>query len=51
MRKIKREVKIGSVTIGGHHPIAVQTMLSVPVEVWQDPRGLSHRCSLTQLHL
>lgn len=32
MRKIKREVKIGSVTIGGHHPIAVQTMLSVPVE-------------------
>ena len=20
-------------------------------EVWQDPRGLSHRCSLTQLHL
>lgn len=32
MRKIKREVKIGSVTIGGHNPIAVQTMLSVPVE-------------------
>jgi len=32
MRQLKREVKIGSVTIGGNHPIAVQTMLNVPVQ-------------------
>ena len=32
MRQLKREVKIGNVTIGGNHPIAVQTMLNVPVE-------------------
>lgn len=31
MRKLKREVKIGNVTIGGHEPVAVQTMLNVPV--------------------
>ena len=30
MRQLKREVKIGNVTIGGNHPIAVQTMLNVP---------------------
>ena len=32
MRQLKREVKIGNVTIGGQNPIAVQTMLNVPVE-------------------
>ena len=31
MRQLKREVKIGNVTIGGKNPIAVQTMLNVPV--------------------
>ena len=31
MRQKKREVKIGNVTIGGSNPIAVQTMLNVPV--------------------
>ena len=30
MRKVKREVSIGGVAIGGHHPVAVQTMLNVP---------------------
>ena len=29
MRKVKREVTIGSLTIGGHNPVAVQTMLNV----------------------
>lgn len=32
MRLLKNTVKIGNVTIGGTNPIAVQTMLSVPVE-------------------
>ncbi|MCI5557246.1 flavodoxin-dependent (E)-4-hydroxy-3-methylbut-2-enyl-diphosphate synthase [bacterium] len=32
MRQLKREVKIGNVTIGGNNPIAVQTMLNVPVK-------------------
>ena len=31
-RQVKREVKIGNITIGGHNPIAVQTMLNVPVK-------------------
>lgn len=31
MRQLKREVQIGNLTIGGNHPIAVQTMLNVPV--------------------
>ncbi len=31
MRRQTKEVRIGSVTIGGSHPIAVQTMLNVPV--------------------
>ena len=30
-RQLKREVKIGSVTIGGTNPVAVQTMLNVPI--------------------
>ena len=32
MRQMKRTVKIGDLTIGGHNPIAVQTMLNVPVK-------------------
>ena len=32
MRQPKREVKIGSLTIGGSNPIAVQTMLNVPIQ-------------------
>ena len=32
MRQKKREVKNGNVTIDGSNPIAVQTMLDVPVE-------------------
>lgn len=32
MRKLKKTVKIGNLTIGGNNPIAVQTMLSVPIE-------------------
>ena len=30
MRKVKREVKIGTVAIGANNPVAVQTMLNVP---------------------
>ena len=30
MRRQKREVKVGSVVLGGNHPVAVQTMLNVP---------------------
>lgn len=32
MRQLKKTVKIGNLTIGGNNPIAVQTMLSVPVK-------------------
>ena len=32
MRKLKREVKIGNITIGGTNPVAVQTMLNKPVK-------------------
>ncbi len=32
MRKLKREVKIGNLTIGGTNPIAVQTMLNKPIK-------------------
>lgn len=31
-RQLKKEVKIGSIKIGGTNPIAVQTMLNVPVK-------------------
>ena len=31
-RKVKRTVRIGNITIGGNNPIAVQTMLNIPVE-------------------
>lgn len=30
MRQMKREVKVGNVTVGGGAPVAVQTMLNVP---------------------
>ena len=39
MRQLKREVKIGNVTIGGKNPVAVQTMLNVPVEDIEGNRG------------
>ena len=32
MRQLKRTVQIGNLTIGGSNPIAVQTMLNVPVK-------------------
>ncbi len=32
MRVLKQEVKVGDLTLGGNNPIAVQTMLNVPVE-------------------
>ena len=32
MRQLKRAVRIGNLTIGGSNPIAVQTMLNVPVK-------------------
>ncbi len=32
MRQLKRTVRIGNITIGGNNPIAVQTMLNVPVQ-------------------
>ncbi|MDD6718703.1 MAG: flavodoxin-dependent (E)-4-hydroxy-3-methylbut-2-enyl-diphosphate synthase [bacterium] len=32
MRQLKRTVRIGNLTIGGSNPIAVQTMLNVPVK-------------------
>lgn len=31
-RKVKRTIRIGNITIGGNNPIAVQTMLNIPVE-------------------
>ena len=44
MRQIKREVKIGNLTIGGNHPIAVQTMLNVPVEDIAGNVAQAQRC-------
>ena len=44
MRQIKREVKIGNVTIGGNHPIAVQTMLNVPIEDVEGNVAQAKRC-------
>ena len=32
MRQLKKTVKIGNVVIGGNNPIAVQTMLNVPIQ-------------------
>ena len=44
MRQKKREVKIGNVTIGGKNPIAVQTMLNVPVEDIEGNVAQAKRC-------
>ena len=44
MRVRKREVKIGNVTIGGSNPIAVQTMLNVPVEDIEGNVAQARRC-------
>ena len=44
MRQKKREVKIGNVTIGGNNPIAVQTMLNVPVEDIEGNVAQAKRC-------
>jgi (E)-4-hydroxy-3-methylbut-2-enyl-diphosphate synthase len=44
MRQIKREVKIGNITIGGNHPIAVQTMLNVPIEDVEGNVAQAKRC-------
>ena len=44
MRQKKREVKIGNVTIGGSNPIAVQTMLNVPVEDIEGNVAQAKRC-------
>ena len=41
-RQLKKEVKIGNLKIGGTNPIAVQTMLNVPVK---DIRAMWHRRS------
>ena len=32
MRQLKKTVKIGNIAIGGNNPIAVQTMLNVPIQ-------------------
>lgn len=44
MRQLKREVKIGNVTIGGKNPIAVQTMLNIPVEDIEGNVAQAKRC-------
>ena len=44
MRVRKREVKIGNVTIGGSNPIAVQTMLNVPMEDIEGNVAQARRC-------
>ena len=44
MRQLKREVKIGNVTIGGKNPVAVQTMLNVPVEDIEGNVAQAKRC-------
>ena len=44
MRQLKREVKIGNVTIGGKNPIAVQTMLNVPVVDIEGNVAQAKRC-------
>ncbi len=45
MRQQKREVTIGGVTIGGNHPIAVQTMLNVPIEDAAGNVAQAKRCA------
>ena len=44
MRQLKRKVKIGNVTIGGKNPVAVQTMLNVPVEDIEGNVAQAKRC-------
>ncbi len=44
MRQIKKEVKIGNLTIGGHQPIAVQTMLNVPIDDIEGNVAQAKRC-------
>ncbi len=44
MRQRKREVKIGGLTIGGTNPIAVQTMLNVPIEDIAGNVAQAERC-------
>ena len=44
MRQPKREVKIGSLTIGGSNPIAVQTMLNVPIQDIEGNVAQAKRC-------
>ncbi len=44
MRQLKRKVKIGNVTIGGNNPIAVQTMLNVPIEDLEGNVAQAKRC-------
>ena len=46
MRQLKREVKIGNVTIGGKNPVAVQTMLNVR---WRILRAMWRRQSGAKL--
>ena len=45
MRQLKREVKIGNIAIGGTNPIAVQTMLNVPVEDIAGNVAQAKRCA------
>lgn len=55
MRQLKRTVKIGNITIGGTNPIAVQTMLNVPVKdiagnVEQAKRVAKAGCQIVRCH-
>jgi (E)-4-hydroxy-3-methylbut-2-enyl-diphosphate synthase len=45
MRQIKREVRIGRVKIGANNPIAVQTMLNVPIEDVAGNVAQAERCA------
>ena len=54
MRKVKREVTIGNLTIGGHNPVAVQTMLNVRADdvagnVAQAVRGAEAGCQIVRV--
>ena len=53
-RQLKREVKIGNIKIGGTNPIAVQTMLNVPVKdiagnVAQAKRVVAAGCQIVRV--
>ena len=45
MRVHKREVKIGGMAIGGSNPIAVQTMLNVPIDDIPGNVAQARRCA------